>query len=199
MDFEAVLRRRRMCRSFEATPISVHLVDRVLASARRAPSAGFSQGSAFVVLEGPEQTQLFWSHASEAAWRERPTWPGLLRAPVIVLPLAHKQAYLDRYSEPDKAGLGRQEESAWPVPFWLVDTAFATMLMLLAAVDVGLGALFFGLPRGERALLAELGVPSSYEPIGAVALGWPDADDRPSPSLARGHRPAGEVIHRGRW
>ena len=142
---------------------------------------------------------MFWSHASEPAWRERPTWPGLLRAPVIVLPLAHKQAYLDRYSEPDKAGLGRQEESAWPVPFWLVDTAFATMLMLLAAVDVGLGALFFGLPQGERALLAELGVPSSYEPIGAVALGWPDADYRPSPSLARGHRPAGEVIHRGRW
>jgi len=73
------------------------------------------------------------------------------------------------------------------------------MLILLAAVDAGLGALFFGLPNGERALLADLGVPSGYESIGAVALGWPDADDRPSPSLARGHRPVDQVIHRGRW
>jgi nitroreductase len=118
---------------------------------------------------------------------------------VIIVPLAHKQAYLDRYREADKARLGRQEESAWPVPFWLVDTAFATMLILLSAVDAGLGALFFGLQGGGHRVLADLDVPSGYEPIGAVALGWPDGEDRPSPSLARGHRPAADVIHRGGW
>jgi hypothetical protein len=73
------------------------------------------------------------------------------------------------------------------------------MLMLLSVVDAGLAALYFGLPRGERELLADLAVPAGYQPIGAVALGWPDGEDRPSPSLARGHRPADEVIHRGRW
>jgi nitroreductase len=199
MEFEAALRRRKMCRSFDGAPVPPRLLERILASGRRAPSAGFSQGSAFVVLEGAAQTQRFWSHVSDPGWREHPTWPGLLRAPVIILPLAHKQAYLDRYREPDKAGLGRQEESGWPVPFWLVDTSFATMLILLSVVDAGLGALFFGLPGGERELLADLGVPSGYEPIGAVAVGWPDAEDRPSPSLARGRRPSEEVIHRGRW
>jgi nitroreductase len=199
MDFEAVLRRRKMCRSFDGRPIPAPLLERVLASGRRAPSAGFSQGWAFVVLEGPAQTQTFWSHVSEPAWREKPSWPGLLRAPVVILPLAHKQAYLDRYAEADKAGLGREDESAWAVPFWLVDTSFATMLILLAAVDAGLGALFFGLPGGEEELLADLGVPTGYMPIGAVALGWPDGADRPSPSLARGHRPADDVIHRGHW
>lgn len=145
------------------------------------------------------QTQAFWSQVSEPAWREKPSWPGLLRAPVIILPLAHKQAYLDRYAEADKAGLGREDKSAWPVPFWLVDTSFATMLILLSAVDAGLGALFFGLPGGEQELLADLGVPHGYEPIGAVALGWPDGADRPSSSLARGHRPPDEVVHRGHW
>jgi nitroreductase len=73
------------------------------------------------------------------------------------------------------------------------------MLILLSAVDEGLGALFFDLDYGRQELLADLGIPDTYEPIGAVALGWADGDDRPSPSLARGHRPAEDVVHRGRW
>jgi nitroreductase len=84
------------------------------------------------------------------------------------------------------------------VPYWLVDTAFASMLILLTASDAGLGALFFGIFQGERELLEALGVPDGYQPIGAIALGWP-APDRPSPSLKRGHRPVEEVIHRGHW
>jgi nitroreductase len=188
-----------MCRSFEDRPIPPEVVDRVLAHAQRAPSAGFSQGWAFVVLEGPEQVGRFWEITSEHEWRAEPNWPGLLRAPVIIIPMAHNERYLERYREPDKAAAGLQEEDTWSVPYWLVDTAMATMLMLLSAVDNGLGALFFGLDRGEPELLADLGVPDGYQPIGAVALGYPDGNDRPSPSLARGHRPAGEVIHRGRW
>ena len=215
-----------MWRAFEDRPVPAALVDRILANARRAPSAGFTQGSAFVVLEGAEQTELFWRHASDEAWRARPNWPGLQRAPVIIVPLADRQAYLDRYSEPDKAarepggdrpaagpqddrpaagpqddrpGAGPQDDgAAWPVPYWLVDTAFATMLMLLTATDAGLGALFFRLHHSEAELLRALRVPDGYQPIGALAIGWP-APDRPSPSLARGRRPAAEVIHRGGW
>jgi nitroreductase len=199
MEFDTVLRRRRMCRSFAAEAVPAVLLERVVAAALRAPSAGFTQGWAVVVLEGPDQTRRFWERTSEPGWRAVPTWPGLLRAPVILLPMADKQAYLERYSEPDKAALGKQDESAWSVPYWLVDTAFATMLMLLAAVDCGLGALFLGLPRGEAGLLADLAVPAGYQPIGAVALGWPDGEDRPSPSLARGRRPVEAMIHRGAW
>jgi nitroreductase len=81
----------------------------------------------------------------------------------------------------------------------LVDASFATMLILLSVVDAGLGALFFGLNHRDDELLAALGVPPAYRPIGAVALGWPDGEDRPSPSLARGRRPAESIIHRGRW
>jgi nitroreductase len=198
MDFQQAIRHRKMCRSFEDRPVPADTLERILANAQRAPSAGFSQGWGFVVLEGSEQTTGFWERTSEEEWRLDPDWPGLLRAPVIIIPLAHKQAYIDRYSEPDKAAAGLQHEAAWTVPYWLVDTAFATMLILLTAADAGLGALFFGIDRGEQDLLDWLGVPAGYRPIGAVALGWP-APDRPSPSLKRGRRSAEQVIHRGRW
>ena len=188
-----------MSRSFQARPVEGELLDRILRNAQRAPSAVFSQGWALLVPEGKEETAVFWDTTTDDAWRADPTWPGLLRAPVIILPLAHKQTYLTRYSEPDKAGLGLQDERRWPVPFWLVDTAFATMVMLLTAADAGLGVLFFGITRGEGELLTALGVPGGYQPIGAVALGWPSHDDRRSPSLKRGRRPEHEIVHRGRW
>src|SRR5207244_4639609 len=103
LEFQDVVRGRRMVRSFEDRPLPRDVVERILANAQRAPSAGFSQGWAFVVLEGREQTARFWSatfadDAARAAFR----WQGLFRAPLVVVPLAHKQAYLDRYAEPDK-------------------------------------------------------------------------------------------------
>src|ERR1700722_1528936 len=126
MDLDALLRRRRMHRSFADRPLDPAALERILARARRAPSAGHTQGWAFLVLEGADQVAGFWEHASDPAWRRAPTWPGLLRAPVIVVPLASQDAYLARYSEADKEATGRATEAAWPVPYWLVDTAFAT-------------------------------------------------------------------------
>jgi nitroreductase len=201
MEFQEVLDRRRMVRSFEARPLEPGVLDRILANAGRGPSAGFSQGLALLALEGAEQTSRFWQHAADEDWRQRPDWPGLLRAPAIIVPLAHKQTYLDRYAEPDKAAAGLQDESAWPVPFWTVDAAFAAMLILLSAVDAGVGALFFGLRRdGYAALLAAFGVPGGYDPVGVVALGYAAADDRPSGSaLTRARRPLSALVHRGVW
>ena len=198
MDFQEVVRRRRMVRSFSDRPVPPEVLERVLANAARAPSAGFAQGWAFVVLEGAE-TELFWALTQDPGWRARTTRPGLERAPVVVLPLASRRAYLDRYAEPDKAALGRHAEAAWPVPYWHVDAAFASLLMLLTATDAGLGAAFLGVFRGEAELLAALGVPGDHRPVGAVVLGYPDGDDHPSPSLRRGRRPLAEVVHRGRW
>lgn len=187
-----------MVRDYQDRPVEGPVLEAILATATRAPSAGFTQGWSFVVLEGPE-TERFWRHTLPAAERPSFRWPGLLRAPVLVLPLASRQAYLDRYAEPDKAAAGLDTETAWPVPYWQVDCAFATMLLLLAAVDAGLGALFFAIFRGEDDVLADLGVPGDHRPLGAVALGHPAADDRPSASLARGRRPLSEVVHRGGW
>jgi len=201
MDFEEVVRRRRMVRSYTEDPVPRPVVDRVLDAGLRAPSAGFSQGWAFLVLEGADQTALFWRATERPGTVVEPG--GRLdrqrRAPVIIVPFAHKEAYLKRYAEPDKAGLGLEREEAWPVPFWEIDTAFATMSMLLAAIDAGLGALFFGLFDGGDRLRTVFGVPDGYQPIGAISIGWPASDDPRSPSLARGWRDRQSVVHYGMW
>jgi nitroreductase len=199
MEFQDVVRRRRMVRAFQDRPLPPGVLDRMLDNALHAPSAGFSQGWAFVVLEGREQTSQLWDASFPSAEaRSEFGLGGLFSAPAVILALSHKQAYLDRYAEPDK-GVADKRESFWPAPYWDIDTGFAALLMLLTAVDEGLGALFFGFPAerlGE--IKAAFGIPEPYSLIGAVAVGW-RAPDTPSPSLKRGRRPASEVVHRGRW
>ena len=195
--------RRRMCRSFSDRPVPSEALDRALALATHAPSAGNTQGWAFVVLEGAE-TEKFWRHTAEPSWLQRPDHPGLLRAPAIVVPLASRASYVERYSEPDKVGpdkvgTGEERVGEWQVPYWLVDTGFATMLFLLGLRQEGLGALFFALHRPASALLEELGVPPGWEPLGAIALGWPAPDDKAGSSASRPRKQVGEVVHRGSW
>jgi nitroreductase len=197
MELREAIRRRRMVRNFEDRPVPAEALERILDHARRAPSAGHTQGFAFLVLEGPDDVGRFWDCTFRGERRTGFRWPGLFRAPVVVLPCASKAAYLDRYAEPDK-GWADRDEARWPVPYWDIDCAFATMAMLLTAVDEGLGALFFGIFDGMPALRAEFGIPDEFHPIGAVAVGWP-APDEPSPSLQRGKRSEDEIIHRSRW
>ena len=183
-----------MVRNFEDRPLPAGLVDRILSNALHAPSAGFSQGWAFLVCDEPDAVARFWRSAWGHEWET--AYKGMLRAPVVILPLAHKQAYLDRYAEPDK-GWTDKSESHWPVPYWYIDTGFASLLMLLTAVDAGLGAVFIGCPEIER-VRAEFGIPGEYTPIGAIVVGY-RAPDTPSPSLKRGRKGTGVVVHRNGW
>jgi nitroreductase len=187
-----------MCRSFLDSPVSPELLDRALTLATHAPSAGNTQGWAFVVLEG-ERTAQFWEHQGDSSWLAHPSHPGLLNAPVIVLPLASRASYVARYSEPDKAQAGPGRVEGWSMPYWVVDTAFATMLLLLGLAQEGLGALFFALRKPPGPLLHQLGVPDGWEPLGAIALGWPGPGDKPSTSAGRPRKGTSEVVHRGRW
>ena len=197
MEFQDVVRRRKMVRSFEDRPIQKETLERILRNAQRAPSAGFSQGQAFLVLEGREQTQRYWDALSPAEGRAYPGWPDLVKAPVLIVCLDSKDIYLDRYAEADKGWTDRSE-AHWPVPYWDIDAGMAAMIILLDAVDAGLGALFFGIPDQAKFRLT-FGVPEGYAAIGTIALGHPKANDRPSPSLARGRRPTSAVVHRGHW
>ena len=187
-----------MCRSFLDRPVDRAPLERALTLATHAPSAGNTQGWAFMVLEGERDGQVL-----ELSGREfvvsSPEPPRLANAPIIVLPLASRASYIDRYSEPDKAPAGVQRVGQWVVPYWLVDTAFAAMLFLLGLTQEGLGALFFSLRKPARPLLESLGVPPGWEPLGAIALGWPSPDDQPSTSAHRPRKPLAEVVHRGSW
>jgi nitroreductase len=198
MDFQDVVRRRRMVRNFDPRPVDPAAVERILDNALHAPSAGFSQGWGFLVLDKPADVERFWA-ATTPPGAGTDSWSqGLRRAPVLIVPLSNKAAYLDRYAEPDK-GWADRDEKRWPVPYWHIDTGMAALLMLLTVTDEGLGACFFGIPS-ERiaAFRAEFGVPEDHLPIGVVALGH-RAPDRRSPSLRRGRRAADEVVHRGHW
>jgi nitroreductase len=196
VDFAEVVRRRKMVRTFEGRPVQAEALDRILGHGRRAPSAGFSQGFEFLVLSGPEETATFW----DAATSDEPVLEGVRAAPVLIIPFASKGAYLDRYAEEDK-GWQDRDEARWPVPFWYIDAGFASMLMLLSAVNEGLSALFFGLfpptiPRVKEAF----GVPEEWDPIGAIALGHgASVDPVRSSRDTRPRKPATEVVHRGRW
>ncbi len=199
MEFADVVRSRRMVRSFERRPVDPAVLDRVLDLARRVPAAGNTQGLDLVVLEGDE-TARYWDVTLPPAARTSFPWPGLLDAPVLVLPVADPHAYVQRYAEPDKShsGLGAGED-AWTVPYWYVDTAFAAMVALLAAVDEGLGALFFGQFGHEEAVKHALGIPADRRPIGTIAIGHAAPSQRPSQSARRPRRPLDDVVHRGGW
>jgi nitroreductase len=198
MEFQDVVRKRRMVRSFESRRLPPEVVERIVRNAQRAPSAGFSQGWAFLVLEGVEQTQSYWDAVGPSdtnAFR----WQELFKAPLLIVCLSNKDAYLERYAEADK-GWADRSEAHWPAPYWDIDTGMAALLILLTAVDAGLGALFFGVPPEKIPTLRQaFGIPPELAPIGTIAVGYARADDPRSPSLKRGHRPVDEVIHRGRW
>ncbi|HZJ50287.1 MAG TPA: nitroreductase family protein [Actinomycetota bacterium] len=197
MELLQVIHKRRMVRQFAPTPVSEAVLTRILESALHAPSAGFAQGMDLVVLDRPEQIAEFW-RITDPQGRKRPIPEGA--PPVIVLPLADKSAYLRRYSEPDKQGLGLDAAEGWPVAYWDLDTAMAVMLMLLSAVDEGLGAWYFGIFHGEAELLQWLRVPDGCRPIGAVALGYPSPSERVLGSaLSRKRRDLDHVVHRGGW
>ena len=195
MEFQDVVRRRRMVREFTDEPVSDEAVRRIMRNAQRGPSAGYSQGQAFLVLRGEEQAPFYGSlHQLWAA-------DTVKTAPVLVIAFAVKDAYLDRYAEPDKGWTDRSEDH-WPVPFWYIDTGMAVLLILQTAVDEGLGAVYFGIGADDfDPVREEFGVPATHVPIGAIAIGH-SAEGEATPgasSRTRKRRPFEDAVHFGRW
>lgn len=199
MELTEAVARRHMTRNFSTTPLDSGVVDELLAAALRAPSAGHTQGREFVVLGGAAQTSQYWQSTTDPAWRSSSRrFAGLSRAPWIILVFADPEAYAARYREPDKARADGVEIE-WVVPFWFVDAAFATMTLLLAATDRGIGAAFLGNFRGEDRLRSSLGVPDRLRWLGAVLLGEAAEPDPSASSATRPRRTMEETVHRGRW
>ena len=189
-----------MIREYADTAVDPAVIERALGNAVRAPSAGFSQGWAFLVLDQPADVARFWE-VSTAPGALPDSWlRGMTTAPVLIIPCSSKAAYLSRYAQPDKGWTDR-DEARWPVPFWHMDAAMASLLILLTAVDEGLGACFFGIPpEHDAAIRAAFGIPDDFDPVGAISLGHRLPDEAPSGSpTKRTRKPLADVVHRGTW
>ncbi len=200
MDLLEALRTRRMTRAFSPEPVDASVLDSLLDDARRAPSAGNTQGTEFLVLDTPELVETYWGITLPEDSRSSFPWPNLLQAPVLCIPLVDPTAYVERYGEPDKArtGLGESTES-WEVPYWYIDGGMVVENLLLLVHAQSLGALFFGLFANERPVLDHFGVPSDLRALGTVAIGHPAAAQRKSSSQHRPHKPLEQLLHRGEY
>lgn len=195
MEFRDVVRRRRMVRNYRDAAVDPEVVARIVDTALHAPSAGFSQGQAFVVVTDPAMRIRIAELADEPAYVSQGFDPWISRAPVHIVVCVSEELYRTRYREPDKSPDGSEQE--WPVPYWWVDAGASTMLLLLSAVDEGLAAGFLG-SHAMGDLADALDIPDHMYPIGVVTVGHP-APDRSSGSLARGRRPRNETVHYETW
>ena len=190
MEFRDVVRRRRMVRRYADRPVDPDVLERALDHASHAPSAGFTQGVELLVVDQPDAVARFWGATADAGADN--AWISGMRT--------SREAYLDRYAEPDK-GWADRDPGRWPVPYWYVDAGMAALLLLQTAVDEGLGACFFGIPPDRVApFRSAFGVPEDRLPVGAVTLGHrvddPGAAGSPS---RRARRPLDDLVHRGPW
>jgi len=165
------IRARRNVRTYDDRPIKAGDLDRILEAGWRAPSASNRQKWDFVVVTDRSQLQEL-----STVWRGAGHVAG--SAATIVLVLGEPDA--ERYLLMDQYDLGQ-----------------ATMAMMLAAADLGIGSGHSAV-GDQDACRRILGVPEDRVCAYMIALGHPA--DRPlTPILHPDRRPFTEVIHRGRW
>lgn len=193
-----------MVRRFDpASTVDPDTVRDLVALAVRAPSAGFSQGWDFLCLSDPRDRAAFWDATREPGtgaedWAPDDWWSGVAAAPVLVLCLSDPGAYLERYAQPDKGWADRSPDR-WPVPYWDTDTAMAAMILLLGAEEIGIGALFFGVPGPRHDAVREsLAIPPGRRIVGVVALGR-EAERVSGSARTRRRRGVDDVLHLGRF
>ena len=197
MEFSDVVRRRRMVRRYRDEPVDHAVVERIVETALRGPSAGFSQGVRLLVITDAQRRRRIAQLCNEDAYVAKGVEAWLSVAPVHIVVGVRADDYRERYAEPDKASADGAIHD-WPVPFWWVDAGAAVMLLLLAAVDEGLGAGVLGIP--DHSGLRELtGMPADVAPVCLVTLGHRAAHPGPRGSAARGRKDPAQTIHWEGW
>jgi len=192
-----VVRKRRMVRNFRAKVVPKITVERILDLALHAPSAGFSQGWAYLVVTGEQlRKQIGDLQGENDFYAGKRLHKFISEAPVLVVACVSQKIYHDRYKEADKV---KQDgtEIEWPTPYWHFDIGCSCMLIFLAAVNEGLASAFTGVFRVTE-MKRLLGIPEDFHPVGVISLGYPALDVK-SPSLKRGRRPLGQIVHYEHW
>jgi len=166
--WEAITSRRNV-RSFADRPIPAADLDRILEAGRRAPSSQNWQPWDFILVTDREQLR-------ELA----KVWRGAVH-------VAQSAATIAVIGPPSDNPFRRAQ----------LDLGQATMAMLLAAADLGIGSCHAGV--ADLGLARDLlGFPADRDWAFLISLGYPA--DRPLAPIRRPRRrPFDEVVHRGRW
>jgi len=197
MEFDQVVRKRRMVRNFQSKPVSRDAIGRILDAAQHSPSAGFSQGWAYIVVtESAMKKKVGQIQGEDDFYASKRFHKFVSEAPALIVACTSEQLYHDRYREPDKLK-DDGAEIGWPVPYWYFDIGCACMLIFLAGVNEGLATAFTGVFRTHE-MRQLLGIPREFHPVGVISLGYPDRDVK-SPSLKRGRRAVSDVVHYEHW
>ena len=165
------IRARRNVRSYDDRSIAPEHLDRILEAGRRSPSASNRQKWDFVLVTDPGQLRelsTVWVGASHLATAKA--------AIVLVLPEPESARYLtiDQY-----------------------DLGQATMAMMLAATDLGIGSAHAAI-GDQDACRRILDIPADRQCAYMIALGYPaDRPLRPMTKIDR--RPFDQVVHRDKW
>jgi len=195
MELRDILKRRRMVRNYTGEAVPRETLERIVATVRRAPSGGYSQGQRLLVVDDPDVV-------AGLASEEGPNLePWFTSAAAHILVLTREDDYHDRYRKADKLEDG--EEIAWPAPFWYVDAGAALMLILLAVIDEGLSAGVYGVPVEEEARVRELlGIPADLKIVAGVTVGHGAPDPEWSKLSSRStqrRRDIDELVHWNAW
>lgn len=151
MDFELVLRKRRMVRSFKDKEVDDAQIMKLLRNAHKAPSAGFLQQQEFIVVKNHETKVKI----AEAAVGQ----DFIAQAPVVIVVCANTDRVAKRYGDRG-------------VNFYsIIDGAFASMLILLTVVNERLAACFVGAFDDEK-ISKILKLPKNVRPIGIIPVGY---------------------------
>ncbi len=203
MELREILQRRRMVRSYTGEPVERAALERIAATIRRTPTAGFSQGQRLLVVTEPELRRQIAEIAGEADWVARGNAPWISVAPVHLFLLTREADYHERYQRADKLAVTGGAEVEWPVPYWFVDAGALMSLLLLATIDEGLAAGFFGLvPADGARVKALLGVPEELALVGALTIGHAAEDAQASARASRrtqARKPLEELVRWERW
>ena len=194
-----LLKQRRMVRHYTGEPIPREVLERIVATVRRAPSAGFSQGQRLLVVDDPELLAQIAALGDDEMPEGVEPWFETAAAQVLVM--TREGDYHDRYQKDDKLQDG--EEIEWSVPFWHVDAGAAMMLVLLAAIEEGLAAAVYGiLGEDEKTLRALLRIPDDLTLVAGISLGYPLPDPGWSSKTSRTtqrRRRVDELVHGNAW
>lgn len=172
--FASVVKRRGMIRAYKNDPVPEELIQRLLEYAVRAPSAGNLQPWEFIVVQDPAvRGQL-----ATAAFEQT----SVATAPVIIATCADIQRMGKKYGTRGSF-------------YSLVDTSFASLLILLGVVEQGLGACFVG-AYDPVAVAKILGLPEHVRPVGLITVGYPAEQPRKPHNKKIQLQ---KLVHRDKW